>query len=119
MKKLLLFSAVLLGAVSASRAGLNVSIGIGLPLPAPVIIGAPAPLPACVPVAPLVVAPPPVVFVPGPGCYGYRHGYFLNHEKETFGASRSSVFTMTNNSAGPKLNIPASRLVGNVSRVVL
>jgi len=88
MKKSLFLSAVLLGAVSASRAGVNVSIGIGLPLPAPVIIGPPAPLPACAPVAPVVVVPPPVLFVPGPSCYVYRHGYFPHREWERFRGRR-------------------------------
>ena len=104
MKKLLLLSAVLLGAVSASQAGTHFSLGIGLPLPplpgvvirapAPVyapVVYAPAPVyraPLCA--APVVVAPPTVYFgyggygcAPGYGYYSYRgypdyrygHGY--------------------------------------------
>src|SRR5581483_1544432 len=41
------------------------------------------------------------------------------HENETFGASFCSGLSMTNNSAGAKLNVPAIRLLGNTSRLVL
>ena len=78
MKKMLLLSAVLLGAASASQAGVQVSIGIGIPLPGVVIAQ-----PALVVVAPPVVcAPPPRVVVtrpfvvaPAPVYYGCRPGW--------------------------------------------
>jgi PXPV repeat (3 copies) len=91
MKKTLLLSAVLLGAVTASQAGVRVNIGIGIPLPglvvsqpAPVFV-APAPVvvapaPVYVPSPPVVMAPPVVVSPPvfyygsRPGWYGY-HGW--------------------------------------------
>ena len=72
MKKLLLVSAVLLGAISASQAGVRLNIGLSLPVP---------PLPGLVfcPPTPVVVAPvpqpycaPPVVSY-GYGCYGYGY----------------------------------------------
>lgn len=80
MKKILLLSAVLLGAVSASQAGVRFNFGFGVPLPAPVVVAPPAPVcvqapapvvvapPVCVP-APVVVSPPVVRF--GFGHYGY------------------------------------------------
>jgi|SRR5437867_5642302 len=101
MKKLLLVSAVLLGAVSASQAAVNISIGFGLPFPPPVIIGrpaaavvVPAPPPACAPIAPVVVAPPcaavvpaPVVLVPPRIYYPYyphRHVYYPYYGRDRF-----------------------------------
>jgi hypothetical protein len=89
MKKILLLSAVLLGAVSASQAGVRFSIGLPLPpLPLPgLVIGHRAP-----PVyyqAPPVCAAPPVYYGAPPVCYdapvvvappvyfgfGFRDGY--------------------------------------------
>src|SRR3954469_9414213 len=100
MKKILLLSAVLLGAVSASQAGVHLNFGLRLPLPPlplpGVVIGhpsvavmAPAPVYADpyaygygAPVyaaPPVVVAPPSVYLGIGPGYYGgyghYYHGY--------------------------------------------
>jgi hypothetical protein len=82
MKKILLLSAVLLGAVTASQAGVRVNIGIGIPLPglvisqpAPVFV-APAPVyapPPAVAVAPPVVVAPPIAY------YGYRPGWYGWH----------------------------------------
>jgi len=82
MKRILLVSAVLLGAVSASQAGVRLNLGFGLPLPPlpGIVISAPAPVlvapPVCV-APPVFVAPPPVVVAP-PGAYfgfGFRDGY--------------------------------------------
>ena len=100
MKKLLLLSAVLLGAATVSHAGVRVGIGIGLPVPtfgvvvrqpAPVYVAprpvyyvAPTPVYVAPPVycaapAPVYVAPPAVVVAPAPVYYwpyacspGYR-----------------------------------------------
>lgn len=72
MKKLLLLSAVLLGAVSVSQAGVRFNFGLGLPLPPPPII-APAP--------PAYVAPAPAYGYTGPyydysaPCYDYSVPY--------------------------------------------
>ena len=71
MKKILLLSAVLLGTVSASQAG--VSIRIGIPFPTAVVVGAPAPVyvqpaPVYVQPAPVYYAPAPVVVAPAPVC---------------------------------------------------
>jgi hypothetical protein len=82
MKKILLLSAVLLGAVTASQAGVRVSIGIGIPWPG-VVIAQPAPVfiapaPVCAPPRVVVVAPPvfvatpPVYYGCRPAWYGYR-----------------------------------------------
>src|SRR2546426_3664376 len=91
MKKILLLSAVLLGAASASQAGVRFNVGIGLPLPPlpGVIIGRPAPVvvapPVCVapPVyyaqPPFVVEPPSIYLGFGPGCHGYRYPYYRSH----------------------------------------
>jgi len=89
MKKLLLLSSVLMGAIPASWAGVHVSVGIGLPIPPlpRVIISAPAPVvvapapPPCEAGPPVVVAPPPVVVAPPgyyyyPRYYPYRYGYY-------------------------------------------
>ena len=93
MKKLLLLSAVLLGTVAASRAGVDVHIGFPLPPLPHIIIGAPAPpvvvqepvvvAPPVYAPAPVVVAPPvvcaprPVVVVrPRPVVYAYPHGHY-------------------------------------------
>ena len=89
MKRILLLSAVLFGAVTASQAGVGVSIGIGIPLPgvvisqpAPVVVApapvvvAPAPFyapPPAVVMAPRVVVAPPVMY------YGYRPGWYGWH----------------------------------------
>jgi hypothetical protein len=74
MKKLLLLSAVLLGAVTASQAGVRLNIGIPLPVPPPVVV-APAPTyvqpePTYVEPAPPVYAAPPVVVAPPPVVVG-------------------------------------------------
>jgi hypothetical protein len=93
MKKLLLLSAVLLGAVSASHAGVRVDLGIGIPLPREIVIGHPAPVyvepapvyepaPAYYPPAPVycpppavVVRPPRVVIAPPIVDFRFTHGY--------------------------------------------
>ena len=72
MKKLMLVSALLFGAVAASHAGVHVNLGIGLPLPPlpplpGVVIGAPAPAV----VGPPVCAPGVVVAPYAYGTYGY------------------------------------------------
>jgi hypothetical protein len=90
MKKLLFGTAVLLGAVAVSRAGIDIHIGLPLP-PLPRVVIAPplpvvvAPAPAMVyqaPVvypAPVVPCPAPVVVV-APPVRGYRYaqrrGYY-------------------------------------------
>ena len=68
MKKLLLLSAIVLGAVSASQAGIRFNIGFGLPLPVPPVAVVAAPAPVCAP-TPIVTAAPvcepaPVVVAP-------------------------------------------------------
>lgn len=73
MKKLLLVSAVLLGAISASQAGVRLNIGIPLPfLPLPplpgIVIGRPAPR-AYYEAPPAYYAAPPVYEAPAPYCY--------------------------------------------------
>lgn len=87
MKKILLLSAVLLGAVTASQAGVH--FGFDIPLPAPPVVVAPPPVyvqppaPAYVdpppyygygyaPAPPVVVAPPPVLDFD----FGYRRPYY-------------------------------------------
>jgi hypothetical protein len=79
MKRILLISAVLLGAVTASQAGVRFGIGIGLPLPG-VVISGPAP---CVVAPPVFYASPPAVCVappyfvaPAPVYYGCRPGWY-------------------------------------------
>ena len=87
MKKLLLLSSLLLGAIPASQAGVSFNVGIGLPLPVPLpfINIRPAPVyvpvpPVCVPApvwgAPgrVVIAPPPYYRYP----YPHRHGYLVH-----------------------------------------
>lgn len=82
MKKILLLWAVLLGAVTASQAGVALNIGVGIPVPRlvirPPIPVIAAPVPYCPPriVAPYV-APPAVVVGPpviGYGCGPVWHG---------------------------------------------
>src|SRR5438045_4153695 len=79
MKKLLLLSAVLLGTVAASQAGISVRFGLPLPPLPGIVIGRPAPqivveqprvyAPAPVIVQPPVVcAPPAVVYAPPAIC---------------------------------------------------
>src|SRR5437764_10929043 len=79
MKKLLLLSAVLLGAASASQAGVRFNVGIGIPLPPPVVVTEPCapvyaqPYPqACEP-APQVYAPTPVVIAPPVVDFRFSH----------------------------------------------
>jgi hypothetical protein len=75
MKKLLFLSAVLLGAVTASQAGVRFNLGIGIPLPTPpaVVVAPPAqayiPPPAYVEPAPQAYAPAPQVYQPAPQVY--------------------------------------------------
>jgi len=88
MKKLLLLSTVLLGAIPASQAGVHFGFGLNLPLPvpppfilgrAPAVVVQPALPPVCEPTAPVVVAPgcyPPYYYAPQ--YYPYRHGYFAH-----------------------------------------
>src|SRR3989442_11475295 len=70
MKRIVLLSAVLLGAVSASQAGVHLNIGLPLPpLPLPgIIIGRPAPVvvapPVCAAPAPVYEAPSVVIQPP-------------------------------------------------------
>lgn len=100
MKKILLLSAVLIGAATASQAGVHFSFGFPLPplphvavsVPAPVYVDpAPvyaAPCPPTVYAPPVYVAPPVVSFGFG-GCYpryyggsyyhGYHGGYYGGH----------------------------------------
>jgi len=97
MKKLLLLSAVLLGTVVASQAGVHVDIGIGFlfPYSERIIISAPPPVCApppvyvepryCVPAPRVVYVPPPVVYVPQRYYYYSRPTYYSgrsdwNHE---------------------------------------
>jgi hypothetical protein len=99
MKKIVLISAITLGAISASQAGVRFGFGIGVPLvaPAPVVCSPPvvyqAPAPVYVAPAPVYQAPsvaycpPPVVYVPAPtlyfgfgpgwhGCHRYGWGHY-------------------------------------------
>jgi hypothetical protein len=99
MKKILLLSAVLLGAVTASQAGVRFSIGIPLPTPH-VVITPPAPAyveppnvyveppPVYAPAPPVVVAPPVLEFGfsrpyyrPYPSRPLYNHEYW-HHERD-------------------------------------
>lgn len=83
MKKLLLVSAVLLGAVSASQAGVRFNFGFGIPLPTPVVVAPAAPVcvqpPAVCVTPPVVVAP---VVVAPPVRFGYDH--FRGPERHDF-----------------------------------
>ena len=80
MKKLLLVGAILVGAVTASQAGVSVDFRIGIPLaPPPFVIRHSVPVYA----PPVLLArpycPPPRVIIPCPPPrhyqYGYRHDY--------------------------------------------
>ena len=91
MKKLLLLSAVLLGAVTASQAGVRFDIGIPIPAP-PVVVAPPAyvqPAPTYVE-PPQVYAPAPVVVQPpvvvGPPVFGFRFGRepYWQHFRDEF-----------------------------------
>jgi hypothetical protein len=66
MKKILLFSVLLVGAASVSQAGVRFGVELGLPLPVPplpgVVISRPAPVYA--PAAPVCATPAPVVYQP-------------------------------------------------------
>src|SRR6266849_5096761 len=91
MKKILLLSAILLGAVTASQAGIRFNIGLPLPpLPLPgIVIGHPGP--AYCPPAAQVYGAPPAYYGYGAPCYdapvvvappvyfgfGFRYGYRL------------------------------------------
>jgi hypothetical protein len=93
MKKILLLSAVLLGAVTASQAGVRFSIGIPIPAP-PVVVVPPAyiePAPTYVEPAPEYYAPPPVVVAPpsvviGPPVVDLRFGRepYWQHFRDQF-----------------------------------
>src|SRR5688500_13950107 len=90
MKKYLVLSAVLLGAVASSHAG-GIDFHFRLPLPPlpHVVIGHPAP--RVVVRAPVCLPPPPVVYVPRPHCpppvvyhrppvvYGRPYAYSSHH----------------------------------------
>lgn len=96
MKKLLLLTAVVLGAATASQAGVRFNFGFGIPLPGIVLNPAPvyqvppvytSPAPVYYPPAPAYCAPapvyaPPTVYGPnvylgfGTGWYGPRYGYW-------------------------------------------
>jgi hypothetical protein len=80
MKKILLLSAVLLGAVTASQAGVHFSIGIPFPAP-PVVVAPPAPAyvepPSVYVEPPPVYAPaPPVVVAPPVLQFGFSRPYY-------------------------------------------
>jgi hypothetical protein len=93
MKKILLLSAVLLGAITASQAGVRFSIGIPIPAP-PVVVAPPAyvqPAPTYVEPAPDYYAPPdyyyaqpPVVI--GPPVLDLRFGHepYWQHFRDQF-----------------------------------
>jgi hypothetical protein len=88
MKKLLLLSAVLVGAVTASQAGVRFDIGIGQSWPPPLVIRAPAPVyvqpaPICAP-APYVVAPPAVVVAPPVVDFRFGHEPYWQHFRDEF-----------------------------------
>ncbi|HSU55257.1 MAG TPA: hypothetical protein VLT36_14465 [Candidatus Dormibacteraeota bacterium] len=88
MKKILILTAVLFGAVSASQAGARFSIGFGLPLAAPAYAVPGYTCPAPVYSGPAYTCPPAVVYHAAPPVYcappvvygprvviGYGHGY--------------------------------------------
>lgn len=87
MKKILLLTAVLLGAATASQAGVRFSFGIPLPAPPAVVVAPPAPVyvqppqeayvapPAVCAPAPVVVAPPAIEF----GFGGYHRPYYRDY----------------------------------------
>src|SRR5205823_5159485 len=98
MKKILLLSAILLGAASASQAGVRFRFGFGLPLPPlpGIVLSAPAPVyaPACAaPVyysSPYYSAPycPPAVVVEPYFGYGpryYGHGWYGRYPHHYYG----------------------------------
>ena len=67
MKKILFLSAVLLGAATASQAGVRFNLGIGIPLPTPpAVVVTP---PAYVASAPTYAEPAPPVCEPAPQAY--------------------------------------------------
>ena len=97
MKKILLLSAVLLGVVTVSQAGVRFSIGI--PLPPPVVVTPPAPAyvqppevyvdppPVYAPAPPVVVAPPVLEFGYGRPYYHpyrpyYRPAPYWHHDRD-------------------------------------
>src|SRR5437667_12634798 len=102
MKKLVLLTAILFGAVSASQAGVRFNLGVGFPLPLPplpgIVISRPAPVYAPAPCyappvyygynEPAVVVEPPVYFGFGPGYYGhgyYGHGWYGHRYPHYYG----------------------------------
>src|SRR5512133_363846 len=77
MKKMILLTALLLGATAATQAGVHVGLGFSIPLgPPPVVYSAPppvvyqAPAPVYTAPAPVYQAPPAVVYAPPPVVYG-------------------------------------------------
>jgi hypothetical protein len=99
MKKILFLSAVLLGAVTASQAGVRFSIGIPFPAP-PVVVAPPAPVyvqppvetyveppPVYAPAPPVVIAPPVFDFSfsdhrPYYRPYSYRPYYHRDYHRD-------------------------------------
>ncbi len=108
MKKLILLAVVLVGAATASQAGVRFGFGLGIPLgpPAPVVVSPPVVYTAPAPVyttpapvisqgpvytappavvyqapAPVVVSPPPVVCAPSPSVViGFGgYGWYPRH----------------------------------------
>ena len=89
MKKILLLSAVLIGAATASQAGVRFSFGIPLPAPPAVVIAPSAPMyveppqeayvepPAVCAPAPVVIAPPVFEF----GFGHYRRPYYRDYRE--------------------------------------
>src|SRR3569833_959054 len=102
MKKILLLSAVLLGAVTASQAGVRFSFGIPMPTP-PVFVAPPAyvqppevyaePPPVYAPAPPVIVAPPVLEFGfhsrpyyrPYPYRPYYDHNRYYHHDWDNRG----------------------------------
>ena len=54
-----------------------------------------------------------------PRCYLPRIEIHVTRQKLTLGASRASGLAMSSSCAGWKLNMPATRLLGNTSRALL
>ena len=67
MKKLLLLSAILLGAATASQAGVRFNFDIGIPFPPPIVVAPRAPV--CVEPPSPVYCPPPEPYCPPPQAY--------------------------------------------------
>ena len=67
MKKIILLSAILLGAATASQAGVRLNFGFGFPAPPPVVVAPAAPI-YIQPSAPTYVPPAPD-YCPAPQAY--------------------------------------------------